>query len=259
MISSPNDAPMHIFFALLLTTCGLTFGSFFTLAGVRIAKGESLFSPPPHCDACGRRLSTFELVPVFSWLFLRARCRTCTVGISAAYPAVEASTGLLFGLYWWMFGATPDFWVAVFATSVLAILSAADFSCHRLPDVVLLPSIGVLLVVRFFYHPFGLASYLTGALAGFTVLLAIRLFSHGGMGLGDVKLFVFVGLFTGLAGTVLTLMLSSLVGSLSGVVLLARGRLKRRHRIPFGPAVAISSLLVYGFSGPYIAAYLSLF
>lgn len=238
---------------------GLIFGSFSTLAGVRISKGESVATPPSHCDACGRNLSGYELVPVFSWIFLRGRCRTCGSRISAAYPAIEALTGALFGLFWWMYGAAPDFWVAVFATSVMAVLSAADFACHRLPDVVLLPSIGVLLAVRFLYHPFGLSSYLTGALAGFAILLSIRFLSRGGMGLGDVKLFVFVGLFTGLAGMILTLMLSSLVGSLSGAILLATGRLKRRHRIPLGPAIAISALLVYVFGAPYIAAYLSLF
>ncbi len=244
-------------YAIPIALYGLLFGSFYNVVGTRVPKGESIATPPSHCDACGARLRWFDLVPVASWAALGGRCRTCRAAIPVAYPLVELMTAVFLVLEWLHYGLSAEFVIGAFCVSALAVLSAADFAYHRLPDAILLPATAVLMALRAFFHPLGVSSYLTGAAVGFALLLLVRIVSRGGMGFGDVKLFVFVGLFVGLAGVVLTLVLASFLGTVAGVSLRLMGRLKAKEKIAFGPAIAAAAVWTHMYGAYWIAAYLA--
>ncbi len=247
----------HWLYGILIAVYGLLLGSFYNLVGTRVPKGESVAAPPSHCDACGARLRWLDLVPVLSWLALRGRCRWCKEGIPLAYPLVELMTAVFLLLEWLHYGASVEFVIGAFGVSVFAMLSAADFAYHRLPDAILLPATAALMVARAFFHPLGLSSYLTGAAVGFALLLLVRIVSRGGMGFGDVKLFLFVGLFVGLAGVVLTLVLASFLGTMVGLILRFSGRLQPKEKMAFGPAIAVSATWTHIYGSYWIAAYLA--
>lgn len=244
-------------YGILIALYGLLLGSFYNVVGTRVPKGESIATPPSHCDACGARLRWIDLLPVASWLALGGRCRVCKARIPFAYPLIELMTAAFLLLEWLHYGFRVEFVIGAFGVSVLAMLSAADFAYHRLPDAIMLPATAVLMVARAFFHPLGLSSYLIGAATGFVLLLLVRVVSRGGMGFGDVKLFVFVGLFVGLAGVVLTLVLASFLGTVVGLSLRFLGRLKPKEKMAFGPAIAVAAAWTHLYGSYWIAAYLA--
>lgn len=234
---------------------GLVFGSFYNVVGIRVPKGESIVAPPSHCTNCGRRLAAWELVPVLSWLFLRGKCRTCKTAVSFVYPLMELATGVFFALAFLQVGLTWELLAGLVGISVFVILSVSDMYYQRIPNVILFPSIALLMIIRIFTHPLGIATYLIGAVVGFGVLLAIAVISKGGMGYGDVKLFFFVGLFTGLAGAILTLFLSSIFGTVIGLSMRGLGKLKPRQPFPFGPSIGLAAILVYLYGSQWLTLY----
>ncbi len=234
---------------------GAVWGSFAVLVGVRIPQGQSMVRPPSHCDGCGRALNWHELIPVLSWVLVRGRCRTCGARIPFWYPAIELGAGLAFALAWVQWHWGWGFWLAVWASGVLAALSAADLRYHRLPDLLVWSGVVGVAAVRLFYRPLPWWSYLVATLAGMGLLALLRVASRGGMGLGDVKLFAMIGLLTGLSGMLLTLILASVMGSLAGLAAATTGRLAPDHRIPFGPAVAVAAMGVYLYATPWIGRY----
>lgn len=249
---------MTYVYGTLVALYGLFFGSFFNVVGLRVPKGESIVTPPSHCVACKRQLKWFELVPVLSWLALRGRCKTCGEKISVVYPVVESGTALLFVAVFVQWGWTVECYIGWFAISVFACLTAADFAYYKIPNKILFPGIAILAVARAFAHPLGLSTYLFGAIAGYVLLYLIALFSRGGMGYGDVKLFLFVGLFVGFSGMILTLVLASFIGTVYGVVLRLLKKLGRRERIAFGPFIALACVLTELYGETLIHAYFAI-
>ncbi len=234
---------------------GLLFGSFYNVVGMRLPKGESIVAPPSRCDNCGRRLPAWELVPVVSWLVLRGKCRSCGARVSVVYPLVEVATGIFFALAFLHVGLHWELLTGLFGVSVLVVLSVADLHYQRIPNKILYPSMVVLVLLRALSHPLGIMTYVEGAVIGFGVMFLIALISRGGMGFGDVKLFFFVGLFVGLAGTLMTLFLSSLIGTLVGLSMRVAGKLKPRQPFPFGPSIGLAAILVYLYGEVWLSLY----
>ena len=245
-------------FGVIFLVLGLIFGSFYNVVGIRVPKGESIVTPPSHCTSCSRRLATWELIPVLSWVILRGRCRTCRALVSFVYPLMELATGLFFALAYLQVGLTWELLAGLIGISVFVILSVSDMYYQRIPNVILFPSIALLVIVRAFTHPLGIFNYLLGAVIGFGVMFAIAVLSKGGMGYGDVKLFFFVGLYTGLAGTILTLFLSSLIGTVIGLTMRGMGKLKPKQPFPFGPSIGLAAILVYLYGEHWLMLYFHL-
>ncbi|WP_241714513.1 prepilin peptidase [Sulfoacidibacillus ferrooxidans] len=237
---------------------GLIFGSFFGVVGTRVPRGESIVTPPSHCLTCGHKLTPFELIPVLSWFLQKGRCRRCGTHVSIFYPIVEVMTGILFCITWMQMGLVPEFFISIFASSVFIVLSIIDYESYRLPNIIVMPSTLALLLARFFIHPLGFFSYISGALIGFLLIYAIIIFSKGGMGFGDAKLFLFVGFYVGFSQTIFTLVLASLLGALMGVLFMIMGRLQKRAVIPFGPFIGLSAIVVHLYGTPFITWYMKL-
>ena len=207
--------------------------------------------PPSRCMHCGKQLQPRDLIPIFSFVLLRGRCRYCQARISWYYPLVEAATGTLFTLVWLSYGyswATPAGWV--FA-AVLVGAAATDLMHLVIPDEIL--AAGILAGVPFLLldsFPGTLWGLLAGLAAG-GFMLAIAVVSRGGMGGGDIKLAAFMGLFLGPRLVGLALFLAFLIGVMVSIALILSGNKGRKELIPFGPYLALGGILAL-FRGDHI-------
>src|SRR3982751_3534988 len=138
--------------AVSLAAAGIAFapalavGSFLNVVAARVPLKRSIVSPPSACMNCGTELSWRDNVPVLSWLLLRGRCRTCNTEISWRYPAVELSTAVLVAACFWKFGFTADAGIASFFCATLVVLSAVDIDRRIIPNNIVLPAAGIVLV-----------------------------------------------------------------------------------------------------------------
>ena len=234
-------------FALVVAALfGALIGSFLNVCIHRLPKGTSIVWPASACPNCGRALSWFENVPVVSYAFLRGRCRTCRSPISWRYPIVEALTAAMFAFGWWYYGPTPLLASRLVLGCALIVLFAIDLEHHLLPNVITLPGLAAGLLFSLFLPP-GLLHAFLGALAGGGVLWLIgeayyRYSGQEGMGGGDVKMLAMIGAFLGWQQVILTLVLSSVAGSIVGILFLATRRGGLKYELPYGTFLALAAL-----------------
>ena len=240
---------------------GLLFGSFLTVVVDRVPRGASIVQPGSACGNCGLRLGPLDLVPVFSWLVLRGRCRKCHTNIGIEPLVLELSTSLLFGLTAWHFGLswrTPAFCALM---AGLVALSSIDLHTRRLPREIIYATAAVgvpLLVVAALVEraPQRLWMMLLGAAIAFGVMALIYLGSRGGMGDGDVRLSPLLGAYLGWLNPGLAavgLFFGFVTGALIGVGLLVAKRGDRKTAVPFGPFLALGTVLAIFFGQRYIS------
>lgn len=247
---------MALTYTVFFSIFGLVFGSFYNVVGLRVPKNESIAYPPSHCTKCDRRLTALDLVPVFSFLFLKGKCRTCGEKIHWVYPLMEFITAGLFALSFWKFGFTLELIVAILFVSLLVIITVSDIAYMLIPDKVLLPIGIVLLALRLFIPLDPWWDAIAGALVGFGLLLLIAIVSKGGMGGGDIKLFFVIGLVLGVSGTLLTLFLASLIGAIAGLFMLRKSEQGRKTPVPFGPSIALGAVITYFWGAELLAWYM---
>ena len=242
---------------LLLFVLGAVIGSFLNVVIYRIPLGKSIVAPPSHCPKCDTRLKPWDLVPLLSWLSLRGRCRYCAASVSYRYALVELLTGLLFVFTYIQVGIDSILIVYLLLTSILIADTFIDFDHFILPDG--LHAFGtvafMLLNLMFSFIPWQDAGL--GVIVGMTPLLLLVLLTRGnGMGLGDVKLMAMLGLFLGWKLTLLTLLLSFILGGVFGVLLLATKVKTRKDPIPFGPWIAMAAFIAMHWGEEIIKLYL---
>ncbi|MGG3999889.1 prepilin peptidase [Anoxybacillus kestanbolensis] len=246
---------MLFFISFLL---GLLLGSFYNVVGLRVPRGESIVAPRSHCPSCKRTLTAFELIPVVSYVLQKGKCRACSARISFVYPFVELSTAILFTLAPLFVGWSAEIIVSWTLISLFAIVFVSDVHYMIIPNRVLLFFAPLLLIERLWFAP--LTPWwdsLLGSIVGFLMLFIIALISKGGMGGGDIKLFAVIGLALGVKQTILAFFLSTLVGTIFGLVGMAMGRMKRGEPMPFGPAIAVGTMIAYFFGEAMIEAYVN--
>ncbi|KIP22007.1 Leader peptidase pppA [Anoxybacillus ayderensis] len=244
---------MLFFISFLL---GLLLGSFYNVVGLRVPKGESIVAPRSHCPHCKRTLTALELIPVVSYLLQKGKCRACSARISFVYPFVELSTAILFTLAPLFVGWSAEVAVSWTLISLFVIIFVSDVHYMVIPNRVLLFFTPLLLVERLWIAP--LTPWwdsLLGSVVGFMILFVIAVVSKGGMGGGDIKLFALIGLALGAKLTVLAFFLSTLVGTIFGLIGMALGRVKRGEPMPFGPAIVVGTLIAYFFGETIIHVY----
>jgi len=246
-------------YVVLFFIYGIVFGSFFNVVGLRVPKKESIVSPPSHCTTCQRKLVVLDLIPVFSYIFLKGKCRGCDAKISPIYPFMEFMTGVLFALSYFLLGFSLELVVGLLFMSLLIIITVSDIAYMLIPDKVLLPFAIVLLIMRLFSPLSPWWDSLLGAIVGFGVLLLIAFVSKGGMGGGDIKLFFVLGIVLGTVQTLLTLFLAAFIGSIVGVIILKKSGKGRKTPIPFGPSISIAAVIAYFWGAHLIEWYGSLF
>jgi leader peptidase (prepilin peptidase)/N-methyltransferase len=243
-----------VFLAALCWVVGLVIGSFLNVVVWRVPRGESVVSPPSACPRCGKRIRSWDNVPVLSWVLLRGRCRDCAEPISARYPLVELGTGLLFAALAAVLGWSWSLPAVLYLAAVAVALALIDLDHQRLPDVLVLPSylVGGALLALASWNPGGASDWsalLRAAIGGVGLLLfyfAAALAYPAGMGLGDVKLAGVLGMYLawfGWGAFAVGAFGAFLLGGVFSVVLIVTQRAGRKSGIPFGPWMLAGAFL----------------
>jgi leader peptidase (prepilin peptidase) / N-methyltransferase len=248
---------------ILLAALGLAVGSFLNVCIYRIPRRESLLHPPSRCPACGQGLRWFDNVPVLGYAWLGGRCRACRAPISIRYPLVELVTMGVFLLHYVAFDWSALLAVRLLFACAMIVLFAIDLEHHLLPDVITLPGIAVGLLASLALPP-GFVDALIGMLVGGGVLWLIgeayyRYAGQEGMGGGDVKMLAMIGAFLGWKQVVLTLVLSSVAGSIIGMLLLVTRRGGMKYELPYGTFLALAALVASLVGERIIAWYTGLY
>jgi leader peptidase (prepilin peptidase)/N-methyltransferase len=216
------------------------------LLGVKIDETPeiSLSSPRSRCPSCGHQIRWYENIPLVSYIALRAKCSACKAPISIRYPSIELLTGILFAACGYHFGAQPGvlLWCGLCAT--LVALAFIDLDTTFLPDDLTLPLMWAGIVsAALGWIPVKLGASVGGAAIGYLslwfVFHAYRLIrGREGMGAGDFKLLAALGAWMGWQAIASIILLSSAVGALVGIALIAFRKHDRDVPIPFGPYLA---------------------
>ncbi|NEX78359.1 prepilin peptidase [Bacillus thermocopriae] len=238
---------------------GLVLGSFFNVVAIRLLNKQSLAFPPSHCVHCQHRLQALDLIPVFSYLFLKGKCRYCKGPISPLYPFGELLTAISICFVYKKVGLSLELIPSLLLTVLLVISVLTDIRKQLILDIVTFPILGGLVISRLFIGTEPFWYYMLGGLVGFTLLLFIAIVSKGGMGGGDIKLYAAIGVALGPMLTIMSLVLASFVGAIAGLLLMLTGKLKRRQPMAFGPFIMVGSLISYGYGKVIWNWYMSIF
>jgi leader peptidase (prepilin peptidase)/N-methyltransferase len=232
---------MNVELAALTLAPGLAVGSFLNVLAARIPLRRSIVSPGSACMSCSTPLHWYDNVPLLSYALLRGRCRHCGTAISWRYPAVEAVTAALVAGCALDFGFTWDFAVAAVFCAVLVTVSATDLERRIIPNRIVVPAAAVLLAAQTILHPS--VEWIAAGVGAAAFFLAAALAYPGGMGMGDVKLALLLGVVLGrvvpvalLAGMIAALVPAAVLGA-------RHGKAARKMAIPFGPFLSLGGVL----------------
>ena len=216
---------------------GIVIGSFLNVCIFRIPKKESIVLPHSHCMVCDYQLQWYDLVPLFSFLFLRGRCRKCGTKLSLQYPLVEGLNGVLYVIVFLANGWNLMSVLYCLLTSALIVLSMIDIRTMEIPDglnlFVMLLGIAATVLDRVNWktHIIGMFS-----VAGF--LLVIYLVTVGrGIGGGDIKLMAGAGLLLGWKAAIVAFLVGCILGSIIHVVRMKVSQAE--HRLAMGPYLSL--------------------
>ncbi len=270
----PTDSLERLLASLVAGLFGALFGSFLNVCVYRLPRGESVVRPRSRCPDCGTMVAWYDNVPVFSWLVLRGRCRTCAHPISIQYPLVELAIALTwFGSVWFLALTFAALSAAIFVTLLIGIL-LTDAQHYIIPDEMSLGGLCAGLALSF-VNGLGIVTSLVGAAVGFGLLWIVKAGGDhalkkgwiGGeeiretlgegeeitaMGGGDLKMMAMVGAFLGWRGVLLTIFLGAAVGSLIYIPFLFR---EKKPLVPFGIYLALGAFVTLVAGGPLATWY----
>jgi leader peptidase (prepilin peptidase)/N-methyltransferase len=247
-------------FLLYAGVLGLSVGSFLNVCVGRLPRGESLVRPRSRCPRCGAGIAWYDNIPVFSWLALRGRCRSCREPISWTYPALELTTAAIWVGLAAVYGPTWHALQGAILFSLLLAIALIDGQHYLIPDALSLGGLGAGLALSLLPGaPTPLVSVL-GAALGFGVLLAVGIlgewaFRKPAMGGGDMKMMAMVGAFLGPAGAMLTIFLGAVVGT----VVFGPVSLKTKKDVPFGVFLALGAVIAFLFGDSIVEGYRTAF
>jgi len=232
---------MNAAFAAVAFAPALAVGSFLNVVASRLPVGQSLSRPRSRCPHCDTRIAARDNIPLVSFVLLRGRCRSCHAKISWRYPAVELLTAVLIAACIVAFGPSLEaLAAAVFCTALVAI-SATDLERMIVPNRIVLPAAASVLAIQL-VRELSLEWLLAGLGAALFLFLASRAYPKG-MGMGDVKLALLLGVAVG--WSVPVALLGGMVAALvpSAVLFAKHGAAARKHAIPFAPFLALGGVI----------------
>ena len=253
-----------IFVYLLTIILGLVVGSFLNVLIYRVPLGKNIAFPASHCPNCKAQLRWYDNIPVLSWLMLGGRCRYCKNPISPVYIIVEILNMLLWLVCVFVFWKTSIVLAVAFAliSSILIVITFIDFKHKWIPDrfQIALLVLGVVVAI---FGPLGWQTHLIGLFVGGGILLAFYgigrlVFKREALGIGDIKLMAVCGLILGWQGVILALILGSVVGAVSCLILRALSK-TGEVEFAFAPYLALGTVIAMFFGQDIIGLYLSLF
>jgi len=255
------DKGILLYSIVMAAILGAVFGSFLNCAAWRIARDEPFWKGRSRCPTCGHTLGALDLIPIFSWLFLRGKCRWCGAKVSARYMLTECFFAAVTAACLLRFDLTAlclRNWVFLCCLFCLALV---DLESFEIPDGCLILAAAAWVLALPFTGAQGREigqSVLSGVVFGGGLLLLSLLLDHilqkESLGGGDIKLFAVVGLYLGLIGTLFAVMLACILG-LAFAHLRRRRGAERGSPIPFGPAIAAAAGAMLLWGGPLVAWY----
>lgn len=251
---------------------GTIIGSFLNVCIFRIPLEQSIAFPPSHCMSCGKRLKWYDMFPIISWIMLKGKCRFCGRKISYRYPLVEFMTGIIFFVVYLKYGFSFDLVKYLIFSSLIIVIGLIDLDTtdvytstiiFGIISAVTLIIIGYVLYKMNLNTNFSVVNCILGGAIGagfilFIMVLAHIVFKANGMGSGDIEICFVCGMFLGVKSIIFMLFLSVLVGGIIGILLVLLGKKKKTDYIPFGPFIALSSIISILFGQEIINWYLGM-
>jgi leader peptidase (prepilin peptidase)/N-methyltransferase len=242
---------------------GALIGSFLNVCILRVPKGESIVIPGSRCPYCKKPIKFYDNIPLMSYFLLRGKCRHCKRTISLQYPLVEGITAISSLLLFLKYGPSLSYLFYFFFVDGLIVITAIDLYHQIIPDVVSIPGIGIGLLCSLIIPQLTFLDSMTGILVGGGSLFLVAtlyqwLFKREGMGGGDVKLLAMIGAFLGWKAVILTIFLSSLVGSIIGIAVIVLKGKDFKYAVPFGPFLSFGAVIALFYQNEIISWYLQL-
>ncbi len=278
IIACKIESEMEVIGIVVFALLGMSVASFLNVCIDRLPGGKSLLFPRSHCASCQHRLALKDLIPVFSYLRLRGRCRYCQVALPGRLFWVEIATGILFAFLYWHYGLSLELAVTALYCGLFIVLMVIDLEHGLILNKVVYPSMIAALLISVFLPPSrvaypspavtllfntflpqpGIVQAAIGGGIGLGFLLSVVLISRGGMGWGDVKMAALIGMVTGYL-IVVALFLAVMLGGLVAVALLLFKVKRRREGIPFAPFLSSAAIVTLLFGTGILNWYLGLF
>lgn len=247
---------LSLFFILLI---GLAIGSFLNVCIYRIPRDESIIFPASRCITCGYNLKISDLVPIFSYIFLKGKCRCCKEKISIKYPIVELINASLYLIIFLKYGYTLEFLKYSVLASLLIVIALIDFNTkfvYRSTVMFGLISGIIFWIGECLITEKIIMNNILGALIGFTFIFLIVI-TTGGMGEGDIEIATICGLFLGVKGIIITLFLSIIIAGIIAISILLFKLKDKKDAIAFGPYLAIGAIISITFFNHIFQWYVS--
>jgi len=246
---------------ILIFILGLIVGSFGNVCIYRIPRNESIIYPASHCPRCHTTIKAIDNIPLLSYILLKGRCRNCGSKISIQYPVVEFLTGLTYLVIYLIYGLNIQSLIYIILSSALVIIAFIDLNEQIVPDVISLPGIAIGLILSFFVHYISFVDSALGVVIGGGIILIIGMvgsviFKKEAMGGGDVKLAAMIGAFLGWRYIVISLFLGFFLGALVGIFLILSKIKRKEDMVPFGPFIALGSIITLFWGEKIITWYL---
>ena len=237
---------MEKFIGILIFLLGIVIGSFLNVCIFRIPKEESISFPPSHCGNCNTRLKGKDLVPIFSYISLKGKCRHCKEKVSIQYPLIEGFTGILFLILYLKFGLTLELFSYITLTSILIVIGIIDFKTQYVYTSNIITGIifGIIFVVLSFIlgKKVDLINVALGVLIP-ALILVIIVWTTNAMGWGDVEIIFMTGIFLGLKLNLLNLFISIVIGGIYAIYLMIFKKKSGKEEMAFGPYIASATYI----------------
>lgn len=239
---------MNKLYLIIFYIFGAIISSFLCVVGFRLPKKENFVKGKSKCDVCDHELKFYELVPIFSYLFLGGRCKKCKNQISILIPICEIMGGLLSAISFYRFGFSVELVFALLVASLFLIVLVTDVNYYIIPDEIVISYSVLFLVLQFanggirnlLYHV--CVAVFLFFIMYLTMLLGEFLFKKESLGGGDVKLLFLFGLVLDPLGGVLTIFLGSIIALPISLLVLIKNK---TNMIPFGPFLVLAFFVIY--------------
>ncbi|MFI3307208.1 MAG: prepilin peptidase [Mycoplasmatota bacterium] len=231
---------------IYLFVIGTIFGSFYNVVAHRLPVGKSIVYPPSRCDNCNHRLTFIELIPIFSYLIQKGKCKKCGVKITSIHLIFEIMVGILFSFSFIVFGFDFQTILALIVVSVLSIVIISDLNYMVILDEVLITGALATIISVLIFKDFSmLLSMFFSSFICFLIMYCIKLFGNflykkESMGDGDIKLIAYIGFNLGLINGIGSIFLGSIIALPISYFFMKKG-----HKIiPFGPFLSIAAMIL---------------
>ena len=234
-----------MYYTIIFFVFGLVLGSFYTVVGLRLPNNESIIKPRSHCPNCKRKLKWYELIPIFSYIIQRGKCRGCKKHISIKYPLYELLTGICFALSYIVFGLSLKIIMPLTLISLLIIVIISDIEYMIIPDEIIIFGSILLIVETLFINGMNgfLASVVNSILFFITMYLIKKvgdfIFKKESLGGGDIKLMTMIGICFHIKTIVVIIFIASFIALPYAIIVMLK---KKEAMVPYGPFLSLTSI-----------------